>query len=330
MLQAAATAHNGLNHLHFNAELVPIQVDNCCFKCITNDNKDLVPALIKKTMKKIRGFKGEECAATCQGTIHWSLDNDQGLWHTFFIPNSYFVPQAMSRLLCSQHWAQEAANHSPIRYGTSCNTNDCCVTLYWAQCTKKRTVPLDPTDNVGILYTSTGYGTNDSKWKAMEAIMVKRGVLCCCNVGFLPPDNKEEEEETLPVPTDKDKEQIVEERWPIGLPQQDQPMNFDLQGPANDQSDYGQIDIDEENNNVEPLPARMLCEHHRLAHLLLTWMRAMAWVGLLPKSFAECCTPMYTACLYGKSTKRPWRTKGDDMTGALKQVTYPGQCVVVD
>jgi len=40
MLQAAATACNGLNHLHFDTESVPIQVDNCCSKCITNDIKD--------------------------------------------------------------------------------------------------------------------------------------------------------------------------------------------------------------------------------------------------------------------------------------------------
>ena len=113
-LQAAATARNGLNHLHFDAESVPIRVDNCCSKCITNDIKDLVPTSIKKTTKRIRGFRGEECAATCRGTIRWSWDDDQGLQHVFLIPNSYFVPQAMSRLLCPQHWAQEAADHSPI------------------------------------------------------------------------------------------------------------------------------------------------------------------------------------------------------------------------
>jgi len=114
MLQAAATARNSLNHLHFDTESVPIQVDNCCSKCSTNDINDVVPTSIKKTTKKIRGFKGEECATTCRGTIHWSWDNDQGLQHMFLIPNSYFIPQAMSRLLCPQHWAQEAADHSPI------------------------------------------------------------------------------------------------------------------------------------------------------------------------------------------------------------------------
>ncbi len=107
-------------------------------------------------------------------------------------------------------------------------------------------------------------------------------------------------------------------------------MNFDLQGPANPQDGHGQVDIDEEENDAEPLPARMLREHHRLAHLPFTRMRAMARAGLLPRSFVECCTPICTTCLYRKSTKRLWRTKGDNMTGALKQATYPGQCVAVD
>jgi len=56
----------------------------------------------------------------------------------------------------------------------------------------------------------------------------------------------------------------------------------------------------------------------------------MAWAGLLPKPFADCRTPICTTCLYGKSTKRPWRTKGDNLTGALKQATYPGQCIAID
>jgi len=67
--------------------------------------------------------------------------------------------------------------------------------------------------------------------------------------------------------------------------------NFDLEGPANDQSSHGQVDINGEDNDVEPLPARMLWEHHRLAHLPVTWMRAMACMGLLLRSFAESCIP---------------------------------------
>jgi len=129
----------------------------------------------------------------------------------------------------------------------------------------------------------------------MEAVMAKNGVLCCCDVGFLPPDN-EEEEETLPVPGDKDKHQLVEERWPTKPPQQDQPKDFDLQGPANDQHSPGQVNVNKEDNDIEPVPARILQEHHRLAHLPFTQMRAMAWAGLLPKSFSRMPHP-HVHCL---------------------------------
>ncbi len=136
MLQAAATACNGLNHLHSDAKLIPILVDNCCFKCITNNIKDLMPTSIKKTMKMVRiqGWR------VCHYQPGHNWDDDQGLQHIFLISNSYFIPQATSRLLCPQHWAQEATIYSPIPHGTGCNTNNCCITLYWVQQTKKRTV----------------------------------------------------------------------------------------------------------------------------------------------------------------------------------------------
>jgi len=69
ILVATAATRNGLNQLHFDLELVPIRIDNCCLRCITNDVRDLVPLTIKTMTKVVRGFKGEECAATCHGTL---------------------------------------------------------------------------------------------------------------------------------------------------------------------------------------------------------------------------------------------------------------------
>ena len=161
ILVASTVMQNGLNLMHFDAESVPIKVDNCCSKCITNDINDMIPSSIKQTTKIVRGFKGEQCAASCRGTIRWAWDDDLGVKHTFSIPNSYYVPEATSKLLCPQHWAQEAADHSPVHHGTGCDTNDCCITLYWSQRTSKRMVPLDPSINVGILHSTTGYQSSD-------------------------------------------------------------------------------------------------------------------------------------------------------------------------
>jgi len=325
LLLATPATRNGLNLLHFDSESAPIRIDNCCSKCISNDIQDFIPSTIRNTNKVVRGFKGEECAATCRGTIKWSWDDDLGVCHTFRIPNSYCVPEAISKLLCPQHWAQEAADHSPTPHGTGCNTNDTSVTLYWEQGTKKRTVPLDPSLNVGILHTTTGYRTSDAQCTAMETVMVERGALCSCDAGL--PSDDEDDHALFPFPVLKKK--TVKEPALHGETEHSTPSQliFDLQGP--EEVDNGQVDVDEEDHIDEPAAAKMLREHHRLAHLPFSHMRAMARAGLLPGTFLTCREPLCSSCLYGKATRRPWRTKASP-DGGLKRATFAGQCVAVD
>jgi len=304
LLVASTAARNGLNQLHFDAESFPIQVDNCCSKCITNNISDMIPTSLVRTSKIVKGFKGEQCAATCRGTIKWSWEDDMGEQHTFLIPNSFYVPQAISRLLCPQHWAQEAADHRPMPHGTGCDTHDKNVTLYWSQRTKKRTIPLDPSLNVGILYSSSGYQTSDAKCQALEASLVEHGILCCNDMGFNPNDDDAEEEGPEFEP------QISKpSKGPSPLFEALNQIHFDLQGPVKEQGPLPPIDIDEEDNINEPVPSRMLRDHHRLSHLPFSRMRSMARAGTLPRAYATCREPICSSCLYGKATRRPWRTK---------------------
>jgi len=247
ILVASTATRNGLNLMHFDAESVPIKVDNCCSKCITNDINDLVPSSIKTTTKIVRGFKGEQCAASCRGTMRWTWDDDLGVRQTFKIPNSYYVPEATSKLLCPQHWAQEAADHSPVRHGTGCDTNDRCITLYWNQRASKRTVPLDPSSNVGILLSTTGYLSSDKQCQAMDTALANKGAVYCFDAGLS--SNHDDDDEQEPPPIDQEQQQIV----------------FDLQRP--DDEVHGEVDVEEEDNLDKPVASRMLREHHRMAHL---------------------------------------------------------------
>jgi hypothetical protein len=54
----------------------------------------------------------------------------------------------------------------------------------------------------------------------------------------------------------------------------------------------------------------------------------MAAKGEIPKRLASCKIPNCQSCLYGKATKRPWRSKGQ--TKKVRTVTKPGGCVSVD
>ena len=68
--------------------------------------------------------------------------------------------------------------------------------------------------------------------------------------------------------------------------------------------------------------------HYRLGHLPFSNLRLMAARGEIPKRLASCRIPKCQSCLYGRATKRPWRSKGKAVK--LRTVTKPGQCVSVD
>ena len=57
----------------------------------------------------------------------------------------------------------------------------------------------------------------------------------------------------------------------------------------------------------------------------------MAKAGLVDKKLADAPTPVCSACLYGKATRRPWRTKPKlNPKPKLFKATFPGQVVSVD
>jgi hypothetical protein len=72
------------------------------------------------------------------------------------------------------------------------------------------------------------------------------------------------------------------------------------------------------------------CREHRLAHEPFRHLQQMAKQGILPKRLANCRVPKCAACYYGKSSKVPWRVKGDPKDGELFQATVAGQVVSVD
>ena len=75
-------------------------------------------------------------------------------------------------------------------------------------------------------------------------------------------------------------------------------------------------------------PSELMWWHCRLGHLPFANIRLMASRGEIPKRLATCRIPKCQSCLYGRATKRPWRTKGH--MNKIKTVTRPGQCVPVD
>jgi hypothetical protein len=69
--------------------------------------------------------------------------------------------------------------------------------------------------------------------------------------------------------------------------------------------------------------------HTKLGHLSKSRMQQLAKTGTIPRRLAKIDPPMCVACLHGKATKKPWRTK-EKPSRMPKVAMYPGECVSVD
>ncbi len=89
-----------------------------------------------------------------------------------------------------------------------------------------------------------------------------------------------------------------------------QQCEFELDGPKG--TDTVQtptiIEDKEDSPKLENVAAELLKKHHCLNHLPMAKMQVMAKQGILSKKWAKCDIPICTSCLYGKATRRPWRT----------------------
>jgi hypothetical protein len=77
----------------------------------------------------------------------------------------------------------------------------------------------------------------------------------------------------------------------------------------NDQEDTNLTNQDDVTSSLDA-SAELMRWHFRLGHLPFANIRLMASRKEIPSRLANCRIPKCQSCLYGKATKRPWRTKG--------------------
>lgn len=105
------------------------------------------------------------------------------------------------------------------------------------------------------------------------------------------------------------------------------PTDFNLDNVAIIEDD--QLKTLDETYSKDPTAA-LLHWHYQLRHLPFKTLQAMAHQGHLPKQLATCKVPQCAACLYGKATKRPWRTKAPANKVRPATINGPGDCISVD
>ena len=305
----------------FDSDSRTLMIDDGASACITNDKGDFIEPPTKVN-RKVRGIKGH-AKATHRGTIKWHVEDDTGLTHVMIIKGVYLVSEAATLILSPQHLAQQAGDHFPKEEGTGALTTSKNITLFWSQRRYTKTVPLDPTTNVGLTTTSPGARSFRAFCATLERPETKQENIFTTHI--ILDDEDESFQPKDPVEPQHTKEGSNEE---IPLPIQDEAITQ----PQTTVVDLGPITHvipdDPEPKSLDPQD-ELLRWHYRLGHLPFDRIKQLANKGQLPKRLLTCHTPFCAACQYCKMTKRPWRVKGDDK-GTAKTATYPGQVVSVD
>lgn len=310
----------------FDTDAKAIRIDNCASYCISNDKKDFITPL-KKIDKKLKGLGGT-LADIYSGTIKWSIEDDDGVPHDWVIPGGLYVKDSPSKLLSPQHWAQTAQDFKPLPRGTWCSTYHDCIQLQWAQRKHTKTVRLSKgSGNIATMYTAPSYKAFTTFCNMCEVELDEDDPIINMETHLIPDDANEDIDEQVHQPEAPDtSNQGVD--W---TQSPNTPVSFDLD--ATNRTDLPVIIEDEEDTAVQENPvAEFLRWHHKLNHMSAAKMQSMAKRGLLPKKLAKCQVPTCTSCLYGKATRRPWRTKPKvgQQGGKLRTATEPGQCISVD
>jgi hypothetical protein len=147
--------------LRWDTDSTRIRVDNCCTKSISNEITDFDPTTLVPVVNQfIHGtVEGSGLPIKQVGTIVWKILDDTGTPRHIRVPNSYYIPGTVSKLLSPQHWAQEMRDNHPKMHGTRCITTSDAITLQWDQMKYLKTIPLDPSgNNVADMWTQPHSG----------------------------------------------------------------------------------------------------------------------------------------------------------------------------
>ena len=314
----------------YDTDSFMIAVDNCCSRCITNSLDDFIEPP-KKTNVRVRGIGGD-VSATMIGTVTWNIDDDDGVTHEFTIPNTYYNAKSPYRLLSPQHYAQITNDNYPKKRGTWCGTFDDAIELHWDQCKYKRTIRLDTLVNIALVRSAPGY---------------KRFHAFCHEIGQIEASILNENEMySMPAETNmvSDNDGSEDEADATDDEQDDDSINTENEEPAtrrhpdlpndvfSDLRDDGEATVIPEDEDVQysTAQAELLAWHYRLGHSPFAKIRQMSARGDLPAYLSTCKIPKCAACMYGKATKRAWRSKSPVNSLRTPPATAPGAVVAID
>ena len=324
----------------FDGDTFDMVIDSGCSYCITNDINHFV-GKPEQTNVAVKGIGGQMIKATRKGTVSWSFANDQGQVHEELIQHTYFNEDCPYCLYSPQHVAQQANDHYPKRNGTYSVTFADHMELRWDQDTQKRTVPIHPKLNVFVMTSSPSQHIFAAFCAKVEEIDNLNGEMASPSIQGLTSNivsdgesDDETDEEREQDEQDDDAsiigaKQVTPQRYHPDLP--NSVFEVPVTNSTVDQANKAHtVPIEDVEVQATTPQAKLLAWHYRLGHLPFLKIQQLARRGDLPASLSTCPVPKCASCLFGKATRRPWRTRAPVNALSTPPVTAPGSIVSID
>ena len=303
----------------FDTDSLDFGVDNRCSACLSNVRDHFVGELTP-TNRVIKGYGGTRVHNVLKGTMRIRIADDNGRPETFDIPESYYVPHGDARLLSPQHWARAMKKSQRPSPGTAPEqTFHDKVVLTWNKNQSIKTIPLDEL-NVATFTLAPGYSRFDLYCQTAQIDIQEDDSkpLTIDEVAII----EDEPEDTVIDESDDDEQEDF-------IAMEPKQTSFSLDGPT--QSTRAPVVVEnEEEVQLSNVSAEFLRYHHKFNHCSPRKMQMLARTGVIPRRLAKCPVPVCSACLFGKATRRPWRTKTSNAPLDGQTPTKPGEVVSVD
>eukprot|EP00978_Attheya_sp_CCMP212_P040126 scaffold215756_cov65-Attheya_sp.AAC.1 len=307
--------------INLDSDSYVIAVDNCCTISITNDLKDFIAP--PKTVNPLVAGMGGQVLALKEGTVRWDIEDDNG---------TLYAPLAPFRLLSPQHWSQKVDGKYPNPRGTLCATYQDSVTLHWDQRSCTKTIPHCPRSNVAKFRSAAGIRTYANYASKIDPLEKQPTAFPFVKTDDEATDAEREHDESDDELIDFNLKDLQEagnlSNTIPNVYERQAPNLFDLNFSEGEHPDIVEAD-DEAEGQETTEQDDMLRLHYRLNHMSFNKMKVLSMLKILPASFLTSRNPKCSACLFGKATRKAWRTKAKQKK-KLQTATAPGQCISVD
>jgi hypothetical protein len=275
--------------------------------CMENDVYNFVTKLTPTPNIRVRGVGNQLMMAKGKGTVLWKIEDDNGVVHEKLFPSTMYIPELKLCILSPQSWCQSAEDNFPRCNGT------------WQYPWNRRT-------NTGRMRLVPGT-------KHYRAFAYVHGQQQECHkhehvaypAHVIPDDRTEASGERDPTPTAAEDE--ITPPFPTMNKEEEENLTDFFQ-----ESQGPKIILDDDSERLAAASpqAELLRWHYRLGHTYFDKLKLMSALGILPRRLSSVHPPKCAGCIFGATTKNPWRKKASLSQVKTVVVTGPGDCVSVD